>query len=241
MEVPRAVENRTGKTARDSMSKEMDELLGILIPAAVNSLKTDGFLDDVGVTVWAAYLKIQKKFVELRRKLIPSYRTAYDQVSKHVSSELKRVISVDVGLAIPNYSKMREKWADEGVELIKSSDKLRARINRVIKDNPDASAKALSRLLREVTGIETRRAELIARDQILKAYGRQQELRQKRAGIKNYVWTSVKDSRVRKIHALLEGTVHSWGKPPVAAHNGVHSHPGQIYQCRCTPYPILDD
>lgn len=241
MRVPAAVENQIGKLARDSMQLEMDALLAILLPAAASNLKTDGFLDDAGVAVWAAYLKIERGFAKLRRRFIPTYLSAYNKVSKHASLELKRILSVDVGLVIPGYEKMRKQWADEGVELIQASDKLKKRINKVILDNPDVSANALAKLLREVTGIEVRRAELIARDQILKAYGRQQQLRQKRAGVKRYIWTTVKDGKVRRIHQVLEGTTHTWAKPPVAARNGVHSHPGQIYQCRCTPYPILDD
>ena len=122
----------------------------------------------------------------------------------------------------------------------KTSDEIRKRIEKVVVDNPNARVESLTRKIREVADMEVRRARLIARDQTLKAYARLQEVRQRRAGITQYVWTTVTDGRVRKVHQGLEGSVQSWDAPPVAHRNGTRAHPGQIYQCRCTPYPLVE-
>lgn len=88
-----------------------------------------------------------------------------------------------------------------------------------------------------------KRAALIARDQVNKFNGSLTELRQKNAGITEYEWLTVKDGRVREDHAVLDGTIQKWNKPPITVRTGKRAgernHPSLDIQCRCQAIPVL--
>lgn len=84
-------------------------------------------------------------------------------------------------------------------------------------------------------GVSESRAELIARDQTLKLAGAITEIRQRNAGVDEYIWSTSLDERVRDEHAALEGERFSWSSPPAIG------HPGQDFQCRCVAVPVVDD
>lgn len=84
------------------------------------------------------------------------------------------------------------------------------------------------------------RADLIARDQVLKLNGELTEKRQTQAGISRYKWSTSNDERVRDMHDDLDDKEFSWDDPPVTDAKGNRNHPGGDYQCRCIAIPILD-
>lgn len=96
-------------------------------------------------------------------------------------------------------------------------------------------------------------ARLIARDQIGKLVGNIEEARQRKLGVKNYIWRTSQDSRVRSFsntngssdHKRLEGTIQKWSDPPVTVFRGKRAgsknHPGQDIQCRCHPEAVYDE
>jgi SPP1 gp7 family putative phage head morphogenesis protein len=47
------------------------------------------------------------------------------------------------------------------------------------------------------------------------------------------------DARTRESHARLDGRVFAWDDPPLSDPPDHHSHPGQIWNCRCVAMPIL--
>lgn len=96
--------------------------------------------------------------------------------------------------------------------------------------------KDVSKEIQKGIGICERRANLIARDQVSKLNGALTRHRQMQAGIKNYVWRTSLDERVRPSHKANEGKVFSWRKAP---DNTGHNHPGGDYQCRCTAEPVV--
>lgn len=77
------------------------------------------------------------------------------------------------------------------------------------------------------------RAELIARDQVLKAAGDYNKIAQTSAGVESYVWVTSRDERVREEHAALDGEEFRWDSPPAVG------HPGEDIQCRCTASPVI--
>jgi hypothetical protein len=103
------------------------------------------------------------------------------------------------------------------------------------------------------TGISTRHAELIARDQIGKINGKIVQDTQAAAGVESYTWRTANDQRVRgnpagpyarskQDHWGLRGTVHRWDRPPRGAGPyGEPAHPGESIQCRCYAEAILPD
>jgi uncharacterized protein with gpF-like domain len=100
-------------------------------------------------------------------------------------------------------------------------------------------------------------ARLIARTETARTASVLTEVRAKSVGSEGYIWRTSLDADVRpKIgtpnfaklntlamgsHRKLEGTFHRWDDPPIASENGERAHPGQIYNCRCWPEPVLPD
>lgn len=94
------------------------------------------------------------------------------------------------------------------------------------------------------------KADLLARDQILKLNGDLTKTRQSAVGITQYIWTTSHDERVRGtpggkwpkgLHYDLDGTVQNWNSPPICSLDGRREHPGGDYQCRCTAFPVLPE
>lgn len=59
-------------------------------------------------------------------------------------------------------------------------------------------------------------------------------------GSKQYRWSTSHDDRVRTMHKQLDGKIFSWDDPPVTNEKGDRNHPGEDWQCRCTPIPIFE-
>jgi SPP1 gp7 family putative phage head morphogenesis protein len=78
------------------------------------------------------------------------------------------------------------------------------------------------------------RAELIARDQTSKLQGDLNHLRQTNLGIKEYIWRTSSDERVRPTHRANNGKTFAWDDPPATG------HPGEDFQCRCIAEPIIE-
>jgi len=108
----------------------------------------------------------------------------------------------------------------------------------------------LRKKLQERVDVSRSRAELIARDQVLKLNGQINQTRQQKAGITQYTWSTSLDERVREPkpgklgpdHASLEGQVCDWNNPPVVdTKTGRRAHPGQDFQCRCISIPVVPE
>jgi SPP1 gp7 family putative phage head morphogenesis protein len=131
-----------------------------------------------------------------------------------------------------------ERWVKANVKLIKSIGE--EHFDRVADLTADAvahgrRAAVLAGQLREATGVSSRKAKLIARDQIASLQGQVVQARQTRLGIERYKWRTVGDARVRTEHRLREGQIFRWDRPPP------DGHPGQPINCRCYAEPVIDD
>lgn len=118
---------------------------------------------------------------------------------------------------------------------------------RELLDEATVQGWHVDELLKQLEGrfsVARSRAELIARDQTLKLNGQLSQMRQQRAGITHYTWSTSEDERVRPAHAELDGRRISWDLPPVVDESGRTAHPGDDFQCRCVAIavvPWLDD
>ena len=61
------------------------------------------------------------------------------------------------------------------------------------------------------------------------------QARQMKLGIERYRWRTAGDTRVRTEHAMREGQIFSWDRPPP------DGHPGQPINCRCYAEPVIED
>ncbi|MEN9589133.1 MAG: hypothetical protein RLZZ481_919, partial [Pseudomonadota bacterium] len=77
-------------------------------------------------------------------------------------------------------------------------------------------------------GVTDARATLIAQDQTLKLNSDLTRYRLLSVGVKEYIWRTVGDTRVRYSHAERNGKTYSFDKGPAGG-----SHPGLEVRCRC--------
>lgn len=106
----------------------------------------------------------------------------------------------------------------------------------------------LTSRLKEIGGMTTRRAELIARDQTSKVVSQLNQARQSDAGIKSYTWRTAEDecvvgtpggkypkgTKAHRNHYRRNGKKYDWKNPPP------DGHPGDAINCRCVAIPIID-
>jgi SPP1 gp7 family putative phage head morphogenesis protein len=160
--------------------------------------------------------------------------------SKQVEAATDKRVILELN---PFYS---EPWLDlfmservsENIRLIKDIGTQSAnRLHTILDDGirTGKSTKAIAQQLREQFEYGKNRAKLIARDQIGKHNGLLNELRQKNAGVDEYIWSTSKDERVRSTHRVREGDAFKWSEPPS------DGHPGQPIQCRCVALPVFPE
>lgn len=93
---------------------------------------------------------------------------------------------------------------------------------------------ALLKTLEQRFNVAGSRARLIARDQTTKTIGALTKARHQQIGVKEYIWVTSLDERVRSSHAALNGTKQKWETPPAET-----GHPGHDIQCRCVARAVI--
>lgn len=90
------------------------------------------------------------------------------------------------------------------------------------------------------------RAQTIARTETAKANTALTHARSEQLGLNWYIWRTAEDVRVRSAHALMDDVICSWDDPPnpeLLNHekrNYGDYNPGEIFNCRCFPAPIVN-
>lgn len=203
-------------------------------PAALAALQS--LLDQYAVVLrpWA-YAAAQRMIAEVLRR----DETAWFRHAEMIGVELKREI---LG-ATPLGDVMRQLVEDQ-VHLITSIP---------IDAGRDVQAKSreywsggirydeLRKFVLERSNVTYNRATLIARTETAKTASAVVESRAKFIGATHYIWRSVRDKDVRRLHKQLDGSVQAWDDPPVAEEGGQRHHPGNFPNCRCFAEPILPD
>ena len=167
-----------------------------------------------------------------------------------VAKQIQQVAGVSVPTIVPGGQAAADAFQAANVALISSvareqHDKIEALVRQGL-----ASGRNVNDLRADIEqrfDVTRSRAELIARDQTLKAYGQITEARHKSLGIDKFIWRTSLDERVRgnlggkypprkgqHNHWDLEGKVFAYGKAP-------YGGTGRDFQCRCTAEPYLDD
>lgn len=183
--------------------------------------------------------------------LVESIGPTGERVASWNRVELERVLSIDLRATDPNVANYIDGWRNRNVGLIESglmakdaSPRLRPSLLEDVSETIERAhregvrVEVLANDLVERFDVSKARAELIARDQVLKLNGQVTKQRQMSAGITKYRWSTSLDGAVRDTHAALEGTIQSWDSPPEVA-PGRFEHPGMDFQCRCVAIPIL--
>lgn len=89
--------------------------------------------------------------------------------------------------------------------------------------------------------VSNTRARFIARQETSLYTSKLKEAQYKDAGIDRYIWKTSTDSRVRHDHRALHNKEYSWDNAPVVDEKtGRRAHPGEDFNCRCVPKPIVE-
>ncbi len=176
-------------------------------------------------------------------KIAPKIEIFAKRVSTKNGEELRRVIGISTVEIRDRTSIVL--FQDRNIALIKSLAGKQITEIRTLLERAEIGAWRVEELRSKIQDqfkVAKSKADLLARDQVLKFNGELTKTRQTAAGIRQYIWTTSNDERVRPDHAVLDGTTQSWSDPPIVDESeGRTGHPGEDYQCRCTPYPVLDE
>jgi SPP1 gp7 family putative phage head morphogenesis protein len=85
------------------------------------------------------------------------------------------------------------------------------------------------------------RATLIARTETARSASVLVQARSEYIGAEQYIWQTAGDWKVRPGHRKLNRSVQRWDSPPLSDPPDYHSHPGQIFNCRCVALPIIPE
>lgn len=212
-------------------------ILAVVLPAANRRLDAPGAL---GIDWSQLRVRIGRLIAARSGDLADAMISQVDHFNRQ---DLARILEIDIDDESDQTKRVLRNIRRENIALIKSigaellSDVQRV-VSRAVREG--RRVEELGELLSDRFSVAGSRADLIARDQTLKANSSLTKVRHQQAGIDRYVWSTSRDERVRGAHRALEGRVFKWSEPPITNSAGDRNHPGEDYQCRCVAIPVLD-
>lgn len=139
--------------------------------------------------------------------------------------------------------KLIDAWSRDATKLIRSvrdevAPALRADIVHALEHGvsaEDLAQRWISRGVPVEFGTLEGRMRTIARHQLSVLHARVQSERARAVGVREFVWRTQGDDRVRDEHERLEGTRHAYDEPP---DEGL---PGEPVNCRCWAESVIPD
>lgn len=190
-----------------------DELLGKGIS---KKLRTNHLFDR---TLWRVDHEFQRnvKNITIAPKLTPAE-------SKRISDEW----GTNLQLWIQDFTKK---------EMIELREKMQA---TVFSGNRYGSA---VKTIQDSYGVTENKAKFLARQETSLLMAKFKQTRYQSAGIDFYKWGCVAGSKnhpVRPMHLKNKDKVYRWDDPPTVDEQGHKKNPGQDYNCRCFPRPMVN-
>ena len=104
-------------------------------------------------------------------------------------------------------------------------------------------AREIAEMIMRSGEVAESRATLIARTEVARSASTLTQARARHVGSTHYVWRTSEDSDVRPGHKAMNGKTCEWANPPAVNEGGriMHHHPGEIWNCRCWPQPVLPE
>ena len=156
----------------------------------------------------------------------------------NINRQMESALGINPLVYEPKLEAVLQAFVVENVDLIKSlNGEVLDKSTKIIKTGvtQGLSRGEISGQLQDLVGLGTRRANLIARDQVGKFYGQLTKQRHKEIGIEEFIWTTANDDKVRDSHEILDGETFTWEKGA----DGIY--PGSEIQCRCIAQAVLTD
>ena len=186
---------------------------------------------------------------QLDKRLLVSAPKRINGFFKTLSVEHRRrfvkahqgIIGIPVApfLSEPPIRQFVEQGLKNNVQLIKKIGrehlpKVLKQVREVYADRP-FDQHAMESLFRREWGYRDYPLRRIARDQVSKAMGQMNQIRQQQIGVTKFEWQTAGDERVRESHAAHDGLIFNWSDPPPNT-----GPPGADYQCRCVALAVFD-
>lgn len=264
---PISAERECKRVARNYfkiLDRYMKEYLPPLLKAYKCDVRTDAKSDDITAFRIRTEKSISKMTSELEKALKHFGMTdQLEKVSKitqtHSVKEWRKTVKAAVGIDISEtyykggiFEQVRKAWVDSIAQL--ASDLIKETVqdmsSQIITGYQtgvpyETILEELQKTFNNSRGI----IESLAADQVSSLNSELVERQQRDAGVKNYIWKSMGDDRVRQSHRAFDGKMFSWDAPPDGWYvtksrglvlTGRRCHPGQDYNCRCRALPVFD-
>lgn len=215
----------------DSWVNTLDSLMAELARIALTAMGSV-------VTKLPGMFSAVSKFNEGQFKLVVKANTGLPLPDVMTGAPRSAVLGVSVFRSEPYLKPLAEGWVSENTALIKSlSTRLHPEIEGIVRRGVmnGASVKDLTKQIKARYGVTDYRATLIAQDQTLKLNADLTRYRLQSVGVKEYVWRTVQDNRVRPEHAARNGRTYSWET------GAGGENPGQPVRCRCRAEAVWDE
>lgn len=227
----------------DMMRDMRSDVIQDVVKPYRSEIAMDGILDWMGHVIDSLVSKWQNSLDSLSEKiaseLVGKAKTHYD---KRLLNQLKKR-GFTVGFKHTQYVQDQAEIAlQENVALIKSIgnqylDKVRSAIWRSVKNGYDLEA--LVKQLREIDGVEDRRAKNIAKDQCAKLNQAFENARAQELGITEAIWVhSSAGKTYRHDHVKANGTRYEIAKGCYIS--GEWIQPAFKINCRCRAKLIIE-
>lgn len=186
--------------------------------------------------------RLEKRIAgHVRSRAVEAYDIMSGQIDKKNRGAM-RLIGLPVHEVAVNAGGKVAELKENAIRLVENAGRAYAVDVRDIFSNPDNDGlrvEGLTEQLYDRGRVSLSRASLIGRDQTLKLCAALTRSRFVSAGVNEYSWSGSLDERERDSHRVLEGQVFSFDAPPVTNAAGDTNNPGEDYQCRCVPIPII--
>lgn len=230
------------------------------MPRAIGCMRLDAKGDDQLLDTAAMLAAIDTAFLAMEQELaerITKYGLrkkleSFASITRKLTiREWKRAVKATLGIDIMEdyynrefYRQALEDWIDRNVGLIVTIPQSTLDEMKNIARSGFLNGRTTKNIVKDIQSaynVNKRHARLLARDQISKLNGQLTQAQHRDAGVKEYIWRTCKDSRVRSGHQRLDGKKFRWDDPPaVDSRTGRRCHPGDDYQCRCIALPVFN-
>lgn len=242
------------KSFNDKVKEFIFPLLPRLMEATAIEKRTDDEIDELDASIQDLTLISAASIPVLKELAVKAGFGISDFNEGQFRKLIRNSLSVDVITDDPWLQNEIRLFASQNASLIKSlQDKSLTDIEGIIQRGVQ-QGRTLNNVAKEIQKkfkTSRKRAKFIARDQTSKLNGAITKTRQQSLGIDMYIWRDSSDERVRETHSTMDGLLCRWDDPTVYSEDegktwlsrssigGVELHPGEDFQCRCTPEPYF--
>lgn len=236
---------------REALNKELDRFIKRLTKDLKENYAVVGEATNPVISVLSLY-KNSKYRILIRNaeKIVNKWlkiasKSAESSVLKGLEETAGQPIAIEYDKA---YSDALKLMVQRNVQLIKNTTtQTLTNIENIVYDSMTTGQGwyQLERDLNKQTHISQDRIKRIARDQTAKTNQALNELTQREAGVKYFMWETVKDERVSTGfggHKQLQGKIYKWDDVenyPIIDSYGHRGLPSQRVNCRCDASPVF--